>query len=421
MTRRPRTDRLSTLWMLLALVVMGLGLAARGVLPQPWWTLVHVVTLGVLTNGILQWSWYFTRALLHLPPSTANHRRVVAFNVVLVALVVGIWTATVWLTVAGAAGVGAVAVWHGAALGLAARSTLGSRFAVVVRFYVVAAGFLVLGCTLAGFVTVAMFDAGAPDWLVDARDRLTLAHALVNAVGWIGLSVAGTLVTLGPTMVRTRMRPGAVDAALRMLPPAALGVLGAAGAALAGWMPGVGIGLLVVVVALGVGVAMPLARTAWAAAPREFPSWTLTAGLAWVLVGALVVTGRALVAPDAVTLREVVLPWIVLLGAGGMGQVFVGALAYLMPVVVGGGPFARRAGMAVLETAGTIRVAVRNTALLLLAVATVAPDGLRTPWWVLVLTCYVVDVVLFASAGVRQTRVRRAEPNGLPLAGGPRV
>lgn len=413
MSRRGRTDRFSTLWMLLALVAMGLGLLARGVLPQPWWTLVHVVTLGVLTNGILQWSWYFTRALLHLPPSRANHRRVLVFNLVLVLLVAGMWTAQVWVTVAGATGVGAVAAWHGAALTRAARGALGSRFAVVVRFYRVAAGFLVLGCALAGVVTVSMFAAGAPAWLVDGRDRLTLAHALVNAVGWIGLSVAGTLVTLGPTMLRTRMLPGAVDAALRGLPVAATGVLAAAGSALGGWMPGVGVGLLAVAVALGTGVAWPLARTAVGAGPREYPSWTLTAGLSWVLVGALVVAGQALVAPDAMALRTAALPWIVLLGAGGMGQVFVGALAYLMPVVIGGGPFARRAGMAVLATAGAARVTVRNSALLLLLCS---PSGPRPIWWALVLLCYVVDVVLFALAGVRQSRARRAEPVGLPIA-----
>ena len=29
---------------------------------------IHLVTLGVLSNGIFQWSWYFTRALAHLAP-----------------------------------------------------------------------------------------------------------------------------------------------------------------------------------------------------------------------------------------------------------------------------------------------------------------------------------------------------------------
>ena len=74
-SRVARTDRLTTAWMLVAVVVMAVGLGLRGALPQPLWTMVHVVTLGVLSNAILQWSWYFARALLHLPPGDRRSGR----------------------------------------------------------------------------------------------------------------------------------------------------------------------------------------------------------------------------------------------------------------------------------------------------------------------------------------------------------
>ncbi len=418
--RRARTDRLTSVWLVAALGTAAVGLAARGVLPQPLWTMIHVVTLGVLTNGILQWSWYFARALLHLPPGDRRAGRdaavrSVAFNVALVALVAAMWAASVGWTVLAAGSVGVVVAWHGLALAQAARTRLASRFAVVIRYYVAAAGFLVLGCVVAGFLTVAMFAGSAPGWLLAARDRLTLVHALVNVGGWVGLSMAGTLVTLGPTMLRTRMDPGAVTRAVAALPWLAGGVLLAAVAAGVGVMPGIGVGLLVVAVAVVPGIGLPLVRAGLAKSPRSYATWVTSAGLAWMLVVLVAVACRAFVAVDATDLREADLAWLPVLGAGGLAQVFVGALTYLMPVVVGGGPDLVRRGMTVLETAGPLRAALRNTALILLAVTPGAEGGLRTAWWALVLVTFVLDVVLLSVAGVRQARARRtAGPTDLP-------
>ena len=67
--RVARTDRLTTVWLCLAVLAAGATTVFRTALPQPLWTTIHLVTLGVLTNGILQWSWYFARALLRLTPS----------------------------------------------------------------------------------------------------------------------------------------------------------------------------------------------------------------------------------------------------------------------------------------------------------------------------------------------------------------
>ena len=412
--RRARTDQLTTVWLVAALVTMGVGLAARGALPQPLWTSIHVVTLGVLTNGILQWSWYFARALLHLPAGDRrsgrdNVTRAVAFNGALVGLVASMWAASVWGTVAFAGAVGAVIAWHGLALLRAARTRLASRFAVVIRYYVAAAAFLVAGCVLAGFLTVAMFAGGAPGWLVAARDDLTVAHAVVNVGRWVGLSMAGTLVTLGPTVLRTRMDPQAVEGAMRALPILVAGVAVAGTAGAFGWLPGVGVGLLAFGAALAFGVAAPLVRAGRSRGVRGYAAWTVTAGLGWAAVGFAAVAVNAFVAPDSTALRTADLPWLAVLGAGGLAQVFVGALTYLMPVVIGGGPGTVRRGIAVLETAGPLRVALRNTALLLLA-ATVPSDGSLAPlWWALVLACFAADVAAFAVAGARQARARRGD------------
>jgi nitrite reductase (NO-forming) len=282
---------------------------------------------------------------------------------------------------------------------------------------VVAAGFLVVGCVLAGFVTVAMFARGAPAWLLAARDDVTLAHALVNVGGWVGLSMAGTLVTLGPTMLRTRMDPAAVREAVGALPWLAAGILLAATAACAGWMPGVGLGLLVFAGGAGVGIVVPLVGEARAKAPGTYATWTTSAGLGWVLVGLVAVAVEALTATDAAMLLDHDLPWLVVLGAGGLAQVFVGAMTYLMPVVVGGGPQAARTGMRVLETGWVLRATVRNAALLLVVLAGAGEQGLGTLWWGLVLACYAVDVAAFALAGVAQGRARRALGAASPSPG----
>ncbi len=62
--RVARTDRLTTVWLCLATGAAAVTIVARGLIPQNLWTTIHLVTLGVLSNGIFQWSWYFVRAWL---------------------------------------------------------------------------------------------------------------------------------------------------------------------------------------------------------------------------------------------------------------------------------------------------------------------------------------------------------------------
>ena len=250
--RVPRTDRVTTVWMCVAAVAAAVTIVARGRIPQNLWTTIHLVTLGVLSNGIFQWSWYFTRALAHLAPDDRragrdNTVRIMAFNLSLLLLIGGMWSSLWYLTITGATAVGVIAAWHGWALLTASRERLASRFAVIIRYYIAAAFFLVVGATLAGFVTVAMFDADAPAWLAEARDRLTVAHALAGVAGWVGLTMGGTLVTLGPTAMRTRMDPLAVSFATSALPLWVASLLVAGTGAATGLMRVASVGLLVVV------------------------------------------------------------------------------------------------------------------------------------------------------------------------------
>ena len=427
--RVPRTDRATTIWMCAVAVAAAVTIVARGHIPQNLWTMIHLVTLGVLSNGIFQWSWYFTRALAHLAPDDRragrdNTVRIIAFNLSLLLLISGMWSGLWYATVTGASIVGTIAAWHGWALLTTSRERLASRFAVIIRYYVAAAFFLVVGATLAGFVTAAMFDADAPEWLAEARDRLTVAHALAGIAGWVGLTMGGTLVTLGPTAMRTRMDPRAVSFATSALPMWVAVLLVAGTGAVTGSMRVASVGLLVVVGAAALGVGVPLVRVALTKGPAEYGAWSLMLGAAWILVAGAGASLRAFATADATGLRAAFLPWLSILGAAGLGQLFVGALTYLMPVVIGGGPSAVRVGVGVLEAAAPIREAARNVAAILaLAVASLSgtsAERLTIAAWVVLLATYVVDIVLMARCGVAQARAKRAAASSPTTQGGRR-
>jgi nitrite reductase (NO-forming) len=209
-------------------------------------------------------------------------------------------------------------------------------------------------------------------------------------------------------MLRTKMDPHAVERALGALPWLVVSISGAAISAVAGLMPGIGVGLLVFWAAAFYGIGLPLIRTAIARAPHGYATWAAGAGLGWATVGVGAVAFHAFTATGAAALSDAELPWLALLGAGGLVQVFFGALTYLMPVVIGGGPAAVRVGIAVLDTAWPARIVVRNGALVLLAGTIVLGAVTYTAAGALVLITYALDVVLFSVAGARQSRARRA-------------
>ena len=427
--RVPRTDRVTTVWMCVAAVAAAVTIVARGRIPQNLWTTIHLVTLGVLSNGIFQWSWYFTRALAHLATDDRragrdNTVRIIAFNLSLLLLIGGMWSGMWHATVTGATAIGVIAAWHGWALLTASRERLASHFAVIIRYYIAAAFFLVVGATLAGFVTVAMFDADAPAWLASARDRLTVAHALAGVAGWVGLTMGGTLVTLGPTAMRTRMDPLAVSFATSALPLWVAALLVAGTGAVTGSMRVASVGLLVVVGAAALGVGVPLRRVALVKGPAEYGAWSLMLGAAWILVAGAGASLRAFEAVDATGLRAAFLPWLPILGAAGLGQLFVGALTYLMPVVIGGGPSAVRVGVGVLEAGAPIREAARNAAavfaLSVVSLGGIPAERLTVAAWVVLLATYVIDIVLMARCGVAQARAKRAAQSPTTTQGGRR-
>src|SRR6185312_11063428 len=99
--------------------------------------------------------------------------------------------------------------------------------------------------------------------------RLLLVHMSVNVLGFVGLSMLGTLMTLLPTMLRTRVADGAEGVARHGAVPLLVGVLAIAGGAASGAMAlsVMGLGVYVAGVAY---ICLPLAKAVRNKPPVSF-------------------------------------------------------------------------------------------------------------------------------------------------------
>jgi nitrite reductase (NO-forming) len=326
--------------------------------PAPRWLMVHLLVLGAVSNAILVWSWHFTAALLRLASDAGGRgqaRRLVLFNTAAPAVVAGVVGGAWPLVAVGGLGVGAVAGWHATALLRVLRAALPSRFGDTVRYYVAAGALLPVGVVLG----VLLARADGP-----SHDRLVVAHALVNLLGWVGLTVVGTLVTLWPTMLRTRIADGSEGAARRALPVLLAGLGAAVVGALAGVLLVAALGLLGYLAGL-LHAWLPHLDEVRRKRPRGFPTTSVLAGTCW-LAGTLLVLAAGLATADGWSEAADRTGWLTApLLAGFAAQVLLGALSYLVPVVLGGGPSPARAMVAVLDRAAPARVTAANAGLLL--------------------------------------------------------
>ena len=422
-TARQRTDTFTSIWMIIAVAMALVTLVVKNRMPQPLWTMIHLVTLGVLSNGIFQWSWFFARSLARLSaddPRARRHNtiRILIFNACFLLLFVSMWLGWMVGTMIAATGIAAVAAWHGAEMLSVLRERLASRFVIVVRYYVCSASFFVLAALLASFVSATMSSPSIPEALVAMRDRLTLAHALSGVAGWVGLTIGGTAITLGPTILRTRMSPDAVRGGVRVLLPWCLSLLLAIAGALLGVMPLVGAGILAVGTCAIVGIVCPYAKVLRNKGPREYSAWSFLLGLLWISVGVCALGVASLFVSTPSQLRALTLMWLPIIGIAGFAQLFQGALSYLMPVVIGGGPSVVRIGIATIDWQYSLRLGLRNSALILELFLFFASDSpsvhvLRMAGWLLVIATFVIDVIIYAKTGVTQARARRARSETL--------
>lgn len=359
------------------------AVVARDALPVPRWLAVHLLLLGAATNAIVTWGEHFAVALLRAPSPSGRRSgaRILLLNAGIGSVLVGVSEGWSVLTTVGTVLLLLVVSEHAVELVRLGRRALQNRFAGTVRFYVAGALALLPGLVLGR--ELAVQD------LPDARhEALHAAHVHANLLGWVGLTVLGTLFTLWPTVLRTRIAADAMAWARRTLVLTVAGLSVAVLAFALDLRPAAAAGL--VVYATGVGAALvPLVRTARQRARSdrkrwgEGAAWMLAASCAWLLSGVLADAVLVVVSADGATYAERLDALVPPLLVGFVGQVLLGALTYLLPVVLGGGPFAVRAAIERLAVAWPWRLALLDGGLLLTLVP--LPGLWRWTGWALVL------------------------------------
>ena len=355
--RRSRLRDLPLIGWLAAAIVVAV---AHRWLPDANWLMLHLVLLGALTHAIVVWSFHFAQTLLRSPASESeavwHNRRLGLLTLGAAAVLIGVPTTWWPLTLAGGVLVAVAVGWHGLVLWGMLRRALPARFRVTVRYYLGAAASLLVGATFGVLLALGWEDP----W----HGRLLVAHALANVLGWVGLTLTGTLLTLWPTMLRTRMDDVAERWTQQALPIFGAAIAVSVGGALAGlsWLSAAGVGLYLVAIGLwGRGLWRP-ARTR---PPREFASASVAVALVWLVIGLAWAGWLLATAPDWTAVREGFIWPATVLGAGFAVQVLSGALSYLLPSVLGGGPSVVRAGQQWFNRAGSFRLIAINGGLLL--------------------------------------------------------
>ncbi len=220
------------------------------------------------------------------------------------------------------------------------------RFDVAVAFYLAA-----IAAGVVGIVLGVVMAAGT------LSVEMRAAHVTTNLLGLVGLVIAGTMpffaATVGRSRLAPRARPRTMTVTLCWM-GSALAVAVAAMAVDAGPLAAVGLGGY----ALGIGGVLwmlprPTHRQLRWAGPRLLALW---AGGCWWAIAVAATAVDASRADRAVFGDR----WLLVLVLGGYAQILWGSLAYLMPMLRGGGPERLSAGFA--STRSWVGLAAANAA-----------------------------------------------------------
>lgn len=396
-------DRPGLLWMITAVITA----VAHPFVPDSTWLMIHMIALGALTHSIMVWSTHFTVSLLKNHPGiderATQNRRLVLLHLGIIGVLIGVPTTWWWLTLAGATAVVVAVVWHGWQLVRRLRGALPGRFRVVVHHYLASAAFLPVGATLGMLLARGYSD--------EMHARMTLAHSLVNVLGWVGITVAGTLITLWPTILRVRMDPAAEQRATQALPGLVAGLSLAVVGALTGWRWMLLAGVLGYLVAL-LWTGRSLVAPARAKPPMHFASWSVAAGATWFLVGISMIVWRVATASDMTAMTHGYGRVAAVLIVGFGLQVLCGALSHLVPAVIGGGPKVVRVGIEAFDRLGMARIVIINVPLALSLLP--VPSGTRVVLTTLVLIGLAAFIPVMLIGVKRLVAARREAATATP-------
>lgn len=371
-------------------------------LPEGRWLMVHLFTLGAVTNSILVWGRHFTEKLLRVDVPEEARRvqlgRIYLLNggiVVTIAGKLGDW----WpVTVGGATVVGLAVAWHAVSLGRDLAAGRDRPFAISVAHYVASACLLPVGAAFGALLATPAGDS--------LHDGLLLAHEAVNLIGFLGLAASGTLITMFPALWRTRMSPRSHPKASLVTQLAGIAVTTAGALAGVNWAASAG---LAIIAAGWIIAAVPWAHNVIAVAkdPRDrlsYPALSVAAAVAW-LIGTLIVAS-AMALDDGFVMSALTLPLLIGFGA----QLLIGVMSQLLPATIGGGAGPVGAGMAEMDRAGAFRWAIINGGLALWLMP--LPSWTKVALSLLVGAAFVSYLPLVARAAKAQVAALKARKAG---------
>ncbi|MDU0479722.1 multicopper oxidase domain-containing protein [Staphylococcus chromogenes] len=328
-TWHSRTSRLITWWMI-ALVIAGMSHIA---IPSYRWTLIHMFTLGVITNSILLWSQHFTEKWMRSQPSERSRKlfvgKIYILNAAILVTLAGKILALPAVLAVGAASISAVLVWHAMRIGTQVK--LRRRFTHSAVAYVLSAISLGVGAILGLLMGLG-------------HTELLRAHLLANFGGFVGLAAMGSLAVLFPAMWRTQIKWDFTKYAVWI---AMLGLVVAARFYQVGVVIYLGAWVLAAVGFASCLVAVckdPRDRVSFSAVSATAAIVWLIGSLAWLATGHIPTLGLLL---------------------GFAAQLLIGTMSHLLPVTIGGGPAATRAGLRELNRGALFRSTLINGGLLI--------------------------------------------------------
>lgn len=204
-----RANALVLAWLVAAAVVA----VSHRVIPDARLLMTHLLLLGAVSAAILIWSAHFAEAVRRRPLRGGHRNEAIRLGMHTFGastVLMGLTSGRTPELVAGAALVALVAAWHTVVLVDQGHRALAARLGWTVSYFVAATLALPVGIALGVLLAQPSLD---PAWPA----RLYIAHVAVMLLGWVGLTVVGTLVTLWPTMLRVQVVPGAERAARRGL------------------------------------------------------------------------------------------------------------------------------------------------------------------------------------------------------------
>ena len=302
----------------------------------PAWLTVHLLLLGAVTNAIVTWSDHFVSALLWARSQNRTRQMIVIslLNIGILGVLFSVSRHIQWLVITSASVLGAVIFYYLIGIAGLIKKSLNKKFTGVIAYYQCAGVMILLGIAL-GAVDAAKSDEDL--W----QARLTLAHLHVNLLGWIGLTIIGTLVTLWPTVLRTQMHTEAISRAGLGLRFLILGILGSVVGSL--WDQPLILAISLTSYLVGTLLALfPAALLLRRRMPDRSSAWMLLTGIIGLVVLLVADACIALMKRSPEKILSALESHLLLLFTIWLLPILLGALTHLLPVVLGRGPVSNR-------------------------------------------------------------------------------